>query len=98
MNSSDTKCRKTLNASTLEKGQNIVAAGSLLTVAYAAIGEKTELLKPETAKKILRGGLAGLCISAAPTVYKKVDENNLLDKLSNVFLKNSTNLLIAGDY
>lgn len=86
----NSKKQKLLNTSNLKTYQNLGVTGSLVTLAFASIGEKTGCLKPETAKNLGRGALAGLCISTAPTVYKKVTENNLLENLSDVILKIST--------
>ena len=55
--------------------------------------KKTGYLKPETAKKINQAALTGLFISAAPTVYKKVEQTNLLESIANGIVKISTNAI-----
>ena len=83
---------KPLNV-TLRNYQNIGIIGSLLALGYSYAGQKTGYLKPETAKKINQAALTGLFISAAPTVYKKVEQTNLLESIANGIVKISTNAI-----
>lgn len=69
--------------------QGIGATLGVLSIVGAEIGRARGYITPEEANKLGGVGLLELLISASPTVYEKIQNNDFLEKISDDILDKS---------